>query len=118
MILERSTHWYTDRANAWLQLDLGSSKPIGQVKIWNIQEWNPFGPLPTAEVQARLGNHQIWVGDSSTNPETMCFEGTAPSTAGPFEESCAATGRYVRIVQAGRTSVLNLAEVEVTTCPC
>jgi hypothetical protein len=90
-------------ASAWLQLDLGSSKQISEVHIWNRQSGS----------YERLGSHQIWVSDSSTVPTTKCFEGTAASVKGPFNEACEATGRYVRIVQHDRTSWLNLAEVKV-----
>ena len=45
----------------------------------------------------------------------MCFDGTAPSTAGPFDEACVGNGRYVTILLPGTGRILNLAEVEVYT---
>lgn len=87
----------------WLQLDLGSRHRIYAVKIWNRGD--------CTVCQGRLGLHELQLSDDAT-AWTTCGTYTAPSTAGPFEEPCTGTARYVRIHQL-TNKVLNLAEVQV-----
>jgi hypothetical protein len=101
----------------WLQLDLGSSKAVGLVKIFN-----RVGSL----VNFRLAAHTIWIGDTAGNPigagNTQCWSGTAPSTDGPFDEVCNGNGRYVYIyktemIVGAEKHHINLREVEVYAPP-
>jgi hypothetical protein len=100
-------------SNAWWQVDLGASAPIGSIVIWNRTDccsvrlhdyWvfvsnTPFSPTDTpASLKNRAGtwsSHQTAV----PNPSNKI------TTAG-------ASGRYVR-VQLGGTDYLSLAEVQV-----
>jgi hypothetical protein len=104
---------------AWLEIDLGESRPVGAVRLWN-----------RAEVPHRLGD--FWLTISKTSASAL----TTPAI--PREESApdiwqkrvrimpnpsltlatpGAVGRYVRVQLAGETvnpeNVLSLAEVEV-----
>ena len=99
--------------NAWWQVDLGASEPIGSIVIWNRTDccpsrlsdyWvflsdTPFNPSDTpATLQKRAGtwkSHQTAVPDPSTTIRTA-----------------GANGRYVRVQLAG-TDYLSLAEVQV-----
>jgi len=104
----------TDReSGAWWQVDLGSSKAIGSIAIWNRTDccpsrlsdyWvflsdTPFSPSDTpATLQHRAGtwkSHQTLAPDPST---TIATSG--------------AKGRYVRVQLTG-TGYLSLAEVQV-----
>jgi hypothetical protein len=103
----------TDRdAHAWWQVDLGSSKLIGSIAIWNRTDccaerlgdyWvfvsdTPFRPTDTpAVLEQRTG---IWKSHQTTPPN--------PSITIPV----AAQGRYVRVQLSG-DGYLSLAEVQV-----
>lgn len=106
------THSNLD-ANAWWQVDLGSTAKVKSIMIWNRTDgsvnrlsdyWvflsdHPFGPAETpATLQGRPGtwsNHQ----STTPNPSTKIAIGGAQ-------------GRYVRVQLAG-TNYLSLAEVQV-----
>jgi hypothetical protein len=100
-----------DKTDPWIQLDLGTSKQVGAVRIYNRVNC----------CQSRLANHLIYVGDrrypsGDVRPydgSVKCFDGTAPATRGPFDEACDGFGRYVTIVLPGSNRILNLAEVQV-----
>jgi hypothetical protein len=99
-------------ANAWWQVDLGSSASVSSISIWNRTDccpdrlndyWvfvsnTPFGPSDTpATLQNRAGtwsNHQI----GYPNPSTSI--------------TLNAQGRYVRVQLSG-ANYLSLAEVQV-----
>src|ERR1700736_1381848 len=105
------THTNAD-ANAWWQVDLGTSATITSITIWNRTDccsdrlndyWvfvsnTPFGPTDTpATLQGRAGTwsiHQI----GYPNPSTTIAVNAA--------------GRYVRVQLSG-TNPLSLAEVQV-----
>ena len=93
-------HTYGAATNQWLQLDLGSSKAVSMVKIWN-----------RGANSSRLGTHTLQLSNNAV-AWTICGTYTAPRNAGPFEEACVGTGRYVRILQRHNT-ILNLDEVQV-----
>ncbi|HZY58118.1 MAG TPA: discoidin domain-containing protein [Candidatus Binataceae bacterium] len=99
--------------NAWWQVDLGSSKAIGSVVIWNRTDccasrlsdyWvflsdTPFSPSDTpATLQQRAGT---WKSHQTAAPDPA-----ATISAG------GAKGRYLR-VQLNGTDYLSLAEVQV-----
>jgi hypothetical protein len=99
-------------ANAWWQVDLGSSATLGSITIWNRTDcraerlndyWvfvsdTPFGPSDTpATLQSRAGT---WRGHQTGYPN--------PSTGITVN----AQGRYVRVQLSG-TNYLSLAEVQV-----
>jgi hypothetical protein len=99
--------------NAWWQVDLGASKAVGSIVIWNRTDccssrlndyWvflsdTPFSPSDTpATLQKRAG---IWKSHQTAAPDPS----TAIRTAG-------AKGRYVRVQLSG-TDYLSLAEVQV-----
>jgi len=111
--------------------DIGSSQPVGFVRIYN-------GMLPATDEIAthdsRLGAHEIIVGDYSNDPlnpsHTRCpHTFTCSSMASnpavtctladravdnPLNEGCVATGRYVYIYVPARTgNYLHFREVEV-----
>ena len=106
------THTNPD-ANAWWQVDLGSSAKVKSIKIWNRTDGSlnrlsdywvfvsdaPFGPAETpATLQSRSGtwsSHQT----SFPNPLTTIAVGGAQ-------------GRHVRVQLAGN-NYLSLAEVQV-----
>ena len=75
-----------DKMDPWIQLDLGTSKQVGAVRIYNRANC----------CQSRLANYLIYVGDRRYPSGDMrpydgsvkCFDGTAPATRGPFDEAC------------------------------
>lgn len=104
------THTNYD-AQAWWQVDLGSSQTIDNIKVWN----------RTDCCVERLSNFYVFVSDSpftSTNltatinqsgVSSYYISGVAPATT---TISINRTGRYVRVQLSG-TDYLSLAEVEV-----
>jgi hypothetical protein len=112
------THTGTE-PGAWIEIDLGASKPIGAVQIWN-----------RTEVPERLGDYWLTVSDtpaSAVNTKAIPLEKTMPSlwqqrikmTPSPSLtiDTPGAVGRYVRVQLARETAnsenILSLAEVEV-----
>ena len=100
-------------ANAWWQVDLGSTATLTSIVVWNRTDccWDrladywvfvsntPFGPTDTpSTLQSRTAT---W----SNHQTTMPIPSTAIAAAG-------AQGRYVRVQLTG-TNVLSLAEVQV-----
>lgn len=95
--------------NPWFRVDLGSSHTVGSFRIFNRLDC----------CMDRIGNYEIYVGGDSAGPtsNTMCFSGTAGSTAIAVEEACVGTGRYVFIRLPGTNRILNVAEIEVYGVP-
>lgn len=94
-------------AGAWWQVDLGSSKSIGSIDIWNRSDGG-------TTVQNRLSNYVVKVSDTGTdwdNPKwtSDTFTGSAGY---PTPVRVSRTGRYVRIELLG-TNYLHMAEVQV-----
>ena len=87
-------------AQPWWQVDLGATKDIGEVVLYN----------RTDCCADRLSNFEIKVSnDGATWTKVAELAGTAPTrSAHPVN----ATGRYVRVQLRG-TNVLSLAEVQV-----
>lgn len=104
-----------EESHAWWQVDLGKSRSIDKIKVWN-----------RLEFPGRTSDFYVFVSDepfTSTDLEaTKTQVGTGRSflTSGPCgrptEIAVKQTGRYVR-VQLSRTSYLQLAEVEVFAGP-
>ena len=101
-------------ANAWWQVDLGSSSTVNSVVVWNRTDccgdrlgdyWvfvsnTPFGAADTpATLQNRLGTFSIHQTSAPGPSDVITVPGGFP-------------GRYVRI-QLNGTGVLSLAEVQV-----
>jgi hypothetical protein len=112
------THTGTE-PGAWIEIDLGASKPIRAVQLWN-----------RAEVPERLGDYWLTVSNtpaSAVNTKAIPLEKTMPSlwqqrikmTPSPSLtiDTPGAVGRYVRVQLARETAnsenILSLAEVEV-----
>ena len=101
-------------SDAWLRLDLGATRQVGYVIIWN----------RASCCVDRLARHQIWIGNTADGPDgagnVMCFDGTAPATVGPFKEACLGQGQYVFVYQnvLYNQNLMNIAEVEVYTGVC
>ncbi|MGB8507876.1 MAG: discoidin domain-containing protein [Pyrinomonadaceae bacterium] len=103
------------QAQPWWQTDLGGSRQISTIKLWNRADC----------CQDRLSNFYIFISDSpftSTNAATTAAQpgvwnayvsGQAPMT---LERAVGRTGRYVRIQLTG-TNYLSLAEVQVLGPP-
>lgn len=102
----------TSESEPWWQVDLGASKQIGKIAVWNRTD---------SCCSARLDDYYILVSDSPITGDTLA-EATAQTgvtsihrttTPNPVSHVAVnASGRYVRIQLAG-TDVLNLAEVQV-----
>jgi len=104
---------------AWLEIDLGSSRPVGAVRLWN-----------RAEVPQRLGDFWLTISDTSASTLTTAAIPREATAAGLWQQRVrlvpspsltlvtpGAVGRYVRVQLAVETAspenVLSLAEVEV-----
>ena len=84
--LTTARHSFCD--SPWLEIDLGGSKLVEWVAIYNTARG----------IHAeRLGFHEIWLGDDAGAPLVKCATTTAPSTAGPFMYKCDAVARYVTV---------------------
>ena len=110
------THTNLD-ANAWWQVDLGTSAIVSSIVIWNRTDccgsrlsdyWvfvsnTPFAPTDTpATLQGKPG---VWSNHQTTAPNPL----TTISAGG-------ALGRYLRVQLSG-TNYLSLAEVQVVGIP-
>jgi hypothetical protein len=112
------THTGTE-PGAWLEIDLGSSKPIGAVQLWN-----------RAEVPQRLEDYWLTISKTSAfaaATATIPREKTVPGlwqkririmpSPSLTIDTHGAVGRYVRVQLARETAdsqnILSLAEVEV-----
>jgi uncharacterized repeat protein (TIGR01451 family) len=99
-------------ANAWWQVDLGASTPVGSIKIWN----------RTDCCGTRLNDYWVFVSDTpflaTDTPTTLqsragtfgSHQTTAPNPSTSI--AAGAQGRYVRVQLTG-TNNLSLAEVQV-----
>jgi hypothetical protein len=106
------THTNRD-ANAWWQVDLGASRPIRSIVIWN----------RTDCCSDRLNDYWVFVSDSPFGPtdtpitlKSRAGTWSSHQTAAPHPSNSIVTtgvrGRYVRVQLSG-TNYLSLAEVQV-----
>ncbi len=106
------THTQTE-ANPWWQLDLGASKSVSKIVVWN----------RTDCCSDRLSNFWVFVSDQPFNPtDKPANLQRRPGTWSSFQEDVPSPdveiapdgvrGRYVRIQLAG-TNALSLAEVQI-----
>ncbi|MGW1000063.1 GH92 family glycosyl hydrolase [Streptomyces sp. NPDC002520] len=106
------THTAEDgSAEPWWQVDLGASKSLSDVVLWN----------RTDCCSERLSDYYVLVSDTPFTSDSLATTLARPdvsavhrtdTAAGPTTVPVNATGRYVRIQLAG-TAPLSLAEVEV-----
>jgi len=112
------THTGTE-PGAWIEIDLGASKPIGAVQLWN-----------RAEAPQRLGDYWLTVSNtpaSAVTTKAIPLEKTVPGlwqqrikmipSPSLTINTPGAAGRYIRVQLARETAnpenILSLAEVEV-----
>ena len=93
--------------NPWWRVDLGRTRSVTSVKIWNRADC----------CSDRLQGFEVWIGDdaSSYSANLRCSQGgTAPLTS-PHEVrvDCIETGRYLFVALPGNAKTLTLCEVEV-----
>eukprot|EP00966_Prymnesium_polylepis_P076515 1773693-Prymnesium_polylepis.1 len=60
-----------DMLNPWLELDLGISRQVEWIIIYN---------RAATTYQDRLGYHELWIGDEPGVPLRLCAAATAPAT--------------------------------------
>ncbi len=105
------TNW---ESNPWLQVDLGSTHNIEQLKVWN----------RTDCCQSNLSNYHILISNTpftsnnlntsiNQNGVTNIVQNTAAGT--PSTLPANVSGRYVRLQLAG-TGILAIAELEIIGC--
>ena len=111
------THTITE-PGAWLEIDLGTSQPIGSVRLWN-----------RTEVAYRLSDYWLTITDTPADATQKAAILKDESTPGLWQkrvtsiprpsltlDTSGAQGRYLRIQLARQTphpeNVLSLAEVE------
>ena len=88
-----STRWSGNGNGAWLQIDLGSVRTIGHVKI-AVHQGN-----------ARRNRFKIWVAsDPTTATEVWSGESSGTTTQQETYDFTDIQGRYVRYVGSGYTS--------------
>ncbi|APR82432.1 Endo-1,4-beta-xylanase [Minicystis rosea] len=92
------THTNND-AQAWWQVDLGSSQAVGNVVLWS----------RTDCCSDRLSNFYLRVSDDGVNWQSYAYPGTAPAQ---LTFAVNRTARYVKVQLAGQ-NYLSLAEVQV-----
>ena len=112
------THTGTE-PGAWLEIDLGSSKPIGAVQLWN-----------RAEAPQRLDDYWLTISKTSAFALTKATIPREKTVLGLWQkririmpspsltiDTPGAVGRYVRVQLARETAnpenILSLAEIEV-----
>lgn len=64
-----------------LEVDMGVTASMGYVQIYNRDNSND-------DVLARLGVHEIWVGDAAGVPLTKCSEATADAHSAIVWHAC------------------------------
>ena len=98
-------HTECNKANEWLSLDLESATNIASVEIHQKSDWSSsvLDRLRGAEI--RVGNVNSFAGNPACASN---LTGDAVITA-----TCAATGRYVFVVQPRSDSCLHFTEIQV-----
>ena len=116
---EKSVTHTGNEPGAWLEIDLGESRPVSAVRLWN-----------RAEVPHRLSDYWLTISNTSASAvarTTIPYEESGPGTwqkrvvimpnPSLTIDTPGAVGRYVRIQLARETAnpenVLCLAEIEV-----
>ncbi|MFF0725926.1 discoidin domain-containing protein [Streptomyces sp. NPDC004134] len=106
------THTREPESQAWWQVDLGESRDIADVNVWN----------RTDCCGSRLSAYYVFVSDTpftgTSVEETLAQPGVRayyqPKDAGtPTRISADTSGRYVRVQLTSQDAPLSLAEVEV-----
>jgi hypothetical protein len=103
-----SNDWSYWRHNSWdyhwIELDMGSSIPISQLRIW--QQDNDWGNSAGIE---------IYVSDNPASWGSPVWTGTIDGYQWEYSGTFSAEGRYVRIVSLSQSPYQRLYEVEVGT---
>jgi hypothetical protein len=116
------THTGTE-PGAWFEIDLGESKPVGSVRLWNRDE-----------APNRLGDYWLSISNTSASAIATAAIPREEAVAGLWQkririmpapsltiDTPGAAGRYVRVQLARETAdpqnILSLAEVEVYPPP-
>jgi hypothetical protein len=103
-LLDTAVHTSCYKAGEWFEMDLGSEHKIVSVKIIARTDcYDCANRIEGAEI--RVGNIQSW---SDNQACATILSGDAGIFVG-----CAATGRYVFVVQPRSDTCLNFAEIEV-----
>lgn len=111
-------------SDEWLSIDMGQQHTVNYVTVYNRVSYN---------CGSRLGNFEVWIGDSAGSLTTMCGTGNgctdpthsscggsgcdADSTfccvEGPITVNCpdSSLGRYVTVLLPGNNRLLHLREV-------
>ncbi|MFF1820767.1 alpha-L-fucosidase [Kribbella sp. NPDC058245] len=108
------THTTVDAKEAWWQVDLGASAPIGDVEIYNRTDGD-FG--------SRLSDFWVIISDTPITAPDLATARTAPGATAQRHAGAAAalttlnfagtSARYVRIQLENQSGPLSLAEVSI-----
>jgi alpha-L-fucosidase len=108
------THTAEPESEAWWQTDLGASKPIKQISIWN----------RTDCCSQRLSDYYVMVSDTPFTSDSLTATLAQPGVHAYHQTAMAKSperitpdisGRYIRVQLASKTDPLSLAEVQVFT---
>ncbi len=109
-----ATHTAEPESEAWWQTDLGASKPINQISIWN----------RTDCCSDRLSDYYVMVSDTPFTSDSLAATLAQPGVHAYHQKEMARTpdritpnisGRYVRVQLASKSNPLSLAEVQIYT---
>ncbi len=108
------THTAVDAKEAWWQVDLGASAPIGDVEIYNRTDGD-FG--------SRLSDFWVIISDNPITAQDLATARTGPGVSAKRQAGTAGTpttlnfggasGRYVRVQLENQSGPLSIAEVGV-----
>ena len=108
------THTAVDAKEAWWQVDLGASAPIGDIEIYNRTDGD-FG--------SRLSDFWVIVSDNPITAQDLATARTGPGVSAKRQAGTAGTpttlnfggasGRYVRVQLENQSGPLSIAEVGV-----
>jgi acyl-coenzyme A synthetase/AMP-(fatty) acid ligase len=99
---------------AWWEVDLGSIRPIKNIKVWNRVEF----PARTSDFYVFVSDEPFKSTDLEATKSQLWVKSffTSGTCGYPTEIAVGKTGRYVRVQLSG-ADYLQLAEVEVFAGP-
>ena len=95
-------------SDQFLRLDFSSRRIVNRVMVYNRVS-------SIVEYMARLGQHEVWVGDDPDSPTSNSLCSAKDDSSSVVVHPCAQplSGLYVFVLLPGANRILNLQEVEV-----
>jgi hypothetical protein len=96
-------------SDQFLRLDFAYRRIVNRVMVYNRYT------VDSGIAEARLGEHEVWVGDDPDSPTSNSLCSAKDDSSSVVVHPCALplSGQYVFVLLPGANRILNLQEVEV-----